>query len=204
MAYTLLAAGVNPWVVGMDMSEQAIQYSLQQEAHNVHLLKGRLHDMRKSIDDISHTPTKQILTPWFEQLTHQVGITQSASFSAWNLSQAVQERTAFLVGNLAAPFYGNSQIGTPDERASGEFHLPVSGTFDVIFLRNVLMHLATEVHLPFLAALTALLPKSGMLFLGECDTDFGIQSTIEAIPQLKAYTNPYIDITAPDRIFVRV
>jgi chemotaxis protein methyltransferase CheR len=87
--------------------------------------------------------------------------------SEWRVKAAIRRRVRFIKLNLIEPW-------------------PVLPTFDVVFLRNVLIYFTTETKKAILQNLRRRLAADGALFLGGAETTLGIDEAWERVSHGKA------------------
>jgi chemotaxis protein methyltransferase CheR len=83
--------------------------------------------------------------------------------SDWELDRKIKDTVSFRFMNLSAPW-------------------PPMETFDVVFLRNVLIYLSLESRKKILAKLRQVLRKGGYLFLGSAESTLNLDSGYQQIP----------------------
>jgi chemotaxis protein methyltransferase CheR len=86
----------------------------------------------------------------------------------WQLKPSILEMAGFRSANLSLP-------------------MPVTGEFDIVFLRNVLIYFSLETRREILARIRQVLRPGGVLFLGAAETTLNLDDSYDRIPFQKAY-----------------
>jgi chemotaxis protein methyltransferase CheR len=86
----------------------------------------------------------------------------------WQLSSQIRDMTWFRPMNLSLPW-------------------PAIGSFDVVFLRNVLIYFPLEVRREILARVRRVLRPGGCLFLGSAETTLNLDDAYERVPFQKSF-----------------
>jgi chemotaxis protein methyltransferase CheR len=86
----------------------------------------------------------------------------------WELSSKIRDMAGFRSINLSSPW-------------------PALGTFDIVFLRNVLIYFPLDVRREMLARMRYVLRPGGCLFLGSAETTLNLDDSYDRVPFQKSF-----------------